>query len=69
MLSILRWAHNPASRLSGFRVAQLIPGIGPVSATRLLDAMAQSATPAQVLAQFKPRRRRPPTGVRSSTSS
>lgn len=54
LLSILRWAHNPASRLSGFRVAQLIPGIGPVSATRLLDAMAQSATPAQVLAQFKP---------------
>jgi len=35
-------------------VAQLIPGIGPVSATRLLDAMSASAMPAQVLADFKP---------------
>lgn len=54
MLSILRWAHNPASRLAGFRVAQLIPGIGPVTATKLLDAMAASTSPAQVLAEFKP---------------
>lgn len=54
MLSILRWAHNPASRIAGFRVAQLIPGIGPVTAGKLLDAMAASTTPAQVLADFVP---------------
>jgi hypothetical protein len=38
VLSVLRWAQNPRSRLAGFRVAQLVPGIGPATACRLLDA-------------------------------
>ncbi|GAB3626112.1 ATP-dependent DNA helicase PcrA [Pandoraea terrae] len=54
MLSILRWAHNPLARLSGFRVAQLIPGIGPAIATRLLDAMAHATDPRRALAEFSP---------------
>jgi DNA helicase-2/ATP-dependent DNA helicase PcrA len=53
-LSLLRWAENPRSRLAGFRVAQLVPGIGAASARRLLDAMEQAADPAATLLAFKP---------------
>ncbi len=35
-----RWAQNIRDRVAGFRVAQLLPGIGPGSAARLLDRMA-----------------------------
>ena len=49
VLAVLRWAENPRSRIAGFRVAQLVPGIGPASARKLLDAMDASATPAQAL--------------------
>ena len=54
LLSLLRWAENPRSRLAGFRTARLVPGLGPASATRLLDAMAQAGDPAAALAVFKP---------------
>jgi DNA helicase-2/ATP-dependent DNA helicase PcrA len=54
VLSVLRWAENPRGRLAGFRVACLVPGIGPASATRLLDAMEASADPMRALAQFQP---------------
>ena len=32
VLAIMRWAENPRDRVSGFRVAQLMPGIGPAAA-------------------------------------
>jgi DNA helicase-2/ATP-dependent DNA helicase PcrA len=48
VLSVLRWAGNPRSRLAGFRVAQLVPGVGPANARRLLDAMEASAAPESV---------------------
>jgi len=48
VLSVLRWAENPRSRLAGFRVAQLVPGVGPANARRLLDAMEASASPEAV---------------------
>lgn len=54
LLSVLRWAENPRSRMAGFRVMQLIAGIGPVTAGKLMDAMAQSAQPLQTLRDFKP---------------
>ncbi|HMN74645.1 MAG TPA: ATP-dependent helicase [Burkholderiaceae bacterium] len=54
LLSVLRWAENPRSRLAGFRVAQLVAGIGPASARRLLDAMEGSADPAATLLDFEP---------------
>lgn len=54
VLSALRWAQNPRGRLAGFRVAQLIPGIGPVTAGRLLDAMAQAPQPLAALLEFQP---------------
>lgn len=42
VLAVLRFAQNPNGRMAGFRVAQLIPGIGPATATRLLDAVAEA---------------------------
>jgi ATP-dependent DNA helicase UvrD/PcrA len=40
VLACLRWAENPRDRVVGFRVLQLTPGIGPVSAGNILDQMA-----------------------------
>jgi DNA helicase-2/ATP-dependent DNA helicase PcrA len=54
LLSVLRWAENPRSRLAGFRVAQLVAGIGPASARRLLDAMDASPDPSAALQAFAP---------------
>jgi len=42
--------------MAGFRVAQLVPGIGPASARALLDAMASDADPLQALRAFEPPR-------------
>ena len=54
LLSVLRWVQNPRSRLAGFRVAQLIPGMGPASVRRLLDAMEGADDPVQQMRDFKP---------------
>ncbi len=34
VLAVLRFAQNPSGRMAGFRVLQLIPGIGQATATR-----------------------------------
>jgi len=54
LLSLLRWAQNPRGQMSGFRVAQLVQGLGSASARRLVAALAQAAAPAEALAAFKP---------------
>ncbi len=54
VLALLRFAQNPRGRMAGFRVAQLIPGIGQATAARLLDAMGEAADPTQTLQQFEP---------------
>ncbi|GAB7527460.1 ATP-dependent helicase [Paraburkholderia sp. 2C] len=43
VLSVLRWAENPRDRVAGFRVVQLLPGVGPATAARVLDAAAGAA--------------------------
>ena len=45
VLSILRWAQNPRDRLAGFRAMQLVAGIGPKTAGRVL-ANVSTANPA-----------------------
>ena len=40
VLALLRFAENPRDRVAGFRVAQLLPGIGPASAERIVAAAA-----------------------------
>jgi DNA helicase-2/ATP-dependent DNA helicase PcrA len=42
VLAALRWAQNPRDRVSGFRATQLLAGIGPKSAARILDNVAQA---------------------------
>jgi len=54
VLAVLRWAQNIRDRVAGFRVAQLLPGIGPSSAAKLLDRMADSPDPIRGLSEFKP---------------
>ena len=54
VLSVLRWARNPRSRMAGLRVAQLVPGIGTASAKRLLDAVAVADRPMAAIAAFVP---------------
>ena len=36
-ISLLRWCENPADRVAGFRTLQLLPGIGPSTAAKILD--------------------------------
>jgi ATP-dependent DNA helicase UvrD/PcrA len=45
MLSLLRFVENPRDRVAGFRILHLLPGVGPASAQRVLDHMAESADP------------------------
>ena len=54
MLAILRFAENPRDRVAGFRLLQLLPGIGPSSAGRLLDEIAASSAPLSALADIDP---------------
>ncbi len=63
LLSLLRWQQNPRHRLAGFRVAQLVQGLGPASAQRLLDAMEPAADPAAVRLAW-----RPPAGAAATWS-
>lgn len=44
VLAVMRWAQNPRDRVSGFRAIQLLAGVGPKTAGRILDNIA-GATP------------------------
>ena len=52
VLSVLRWAENPADRVTGFRVLQLLQGLGPATAAKALDSM-QGRPPIDALAAFR----------------
>jgi DNA helicase II / ATP-dependent DNA helicase PcrA len=54
LLAVLRFAQNPRSRMAGWRVAQLVPGVGAATATRLLDAMTEASDPHAALQAFEP---------------
>ncbi|RQN41140.1 ATP-dependent helicase [Paraburkholderia tropica] len=57
VLAVLRWAENPLDRVAGFRVTQLMPGVGPATAARLLDQVAACTgayRAAEALAAFAP---------------
>ena len=49
VLAFLRLLENPRDRVAGFRVLQLLPGVGPKTAARLLDAFAGTG-PADAIA-------------------
>ena len=49
LLALLRFVENPRDRVVGFRVLQLMPGVGPVLAQRVLDAIADQPSPLHAL--------------------
>jgi DNA helicase-2/ATP-dependent DNA helicase PcrA len=52
LLALLRWTENPRDRVAGFRILQLLPGIGPASAGRVLDAMTDAPDPVAALLEM-----------------
>jgi DNA helicase-2/ATP-dependent DNA helicase PcrA len=52
LLALLRFVENPRDRVAGFRVMQLMPGVGPGFAQRVLDAMADQPSPLRALANI-----------------
>jgi DNA helicase II / ATP-dependent DNA helicase PcrA len=42
MLSVLRWIENPRDAIAGFRVLQLLPGVGPATARHALAHLSGS---------------------------
>jgi len=54
VLAALRWLQNPRDRIAGFRALQLLPGFGPKTAGRALDAIAIATEPLFALESFAP---------------
>ena len=57
-LALLRFATNPRDRVAGFRVAQLLPGIGPASAEKIVAAAAADESFATLADWLAPARAR-----------
>jgi DNA helicase II / ATP-dependent DNA helicase PcrA len=53
VLSILRWCENPRDRVAGFRAVQLLPGIGPSTAAKILDEVEAEPYATDVLHDVK----------------
>lgn len=53
VLALLRWFENPHARLAGFRALRLLPGVGPATATRWLDALDGAAQPMEALSALR----------------
>ena len=60
MLAVLRFAENPRDRVAGFRVLQLLPGIGPSTAAQVIEAMEASLDPVLGLSAFRAPQRAEP---------
>lgn len=54
VLAVLRFAENPRDRVAGFRVLQLLPGIGPSAAAEIIDTMATALDETMGLARYRP---------------
>ncbi len=54
MLAFFRWAENFKDRVAGFRVLQLLPGIGPKTAGHILDRMASELSAIDALLTVTP---------------
>jgi DNA helicase II / ATP-dependent DNA helicase PcrA len=52
LLAMLRFAQNPRDRVAGFRLLQLMPGVGPSSAQRVLERMAEQPEPVRALSHM-----------------
>jgi DNA helicase-2/ATP-dependent DNA helicase PcrA len=54
VLAFLRFAENLRDRVAGFRALQLLPGVGPATAARALDCIADRTDTAPELLAFAP---------------
>ncbi len=54
MLAALRFAQNPRDRVAGFRLMQLLPGVGPQTAAKILDAISADPEPLAALQEIPP---------------
>ena len=54
VLAFLRWTENARDRVAGFRVLQLLPGVGPATAARLLDRIAEAPNALEAIQSFGP---------------
>jgi DNA helicase-2/ATP-dependent DNA helicase PcrA len=52
MLAVLRWADNPKNRIAAFRTLQLLPGMGPATAERLLNQFESTGYSWRALGAF-----------------
>lgn len=50
ILALLRFVENPRDKVAGFRLMQLLHGVGPTSARRVLDLVAAAPDPLRALA-------------------
>ena len=53
VLAVLRFAENPRDRVAGFRVLQLLPGVGPSTAGQVIDTMETSLDAMLGLSSFR----------------
>jgi DNA helicase-2/ATP-dependent DNA helicase PcrA len=54
LLALLRFAQNPRDRVAGFRILTLLPGVGPVAAGKILDALDLAPDPQTALDMIDP---------------
>jgi len=54
VLAVIRFAQNPRDRVAGFRLLQMLPGIGPQTAGKILDTIATDPQPLLSLAEIPP---------------
>ena len=66
VVSMLRWCDNPRDRVAGFRILQLLPGIGPSTAAKILDRIGTERKVVTCSGGLRCRKQPPRTGPLSS---
>lgn len=54
LLALLRFLQKPRDRVAGFRSLQLLPGVGPAAAGKVLEAIAGTPAPLATLTELPP---------------
>ncbi|RZT38696.1 ATP-dependent helicase [Cupriavidus agavae] len=54
VMAVVRWLENPRDRMAGFRTLQLLPGVGPKTAARVLEGLEAATEPLVALEAFEP---------------
>ena len=54
LLGVLRWADNPRNTLAAFRTVQLLPGMGPNNARKVIEHLEQNGHAFAAMESFTP---------------